>query len=399
MNDNQKALIKATIPVLQSSGAILTEHFYKRMFTYNPELKSVFNMGNQSNGKQKQALAGAVLAYAEHIDNPAVLINVLKGIGSKHVSLNIQAEDYVIVGNHLIASIQEVLGESATVELLEAWTAAYNELAEIMINIEAQYYLDNLNKKGGWNGWRSFTIGKIVEESEEIKSFYLYPTDGKSIAEYAAGQYLSVQVFVEQLGLVQPRQYSLSSAFNPEYYRISVKKETAGALQPEGMVSNTLHQMKIGDTVNVSVPAGIFSLQEEETPIVLISGGVGITPLMSMLETNQKNSQNKTVWIHGCRNASVQAFKEVIDTIDEEADWLETYFFNEESEQNNALGFIKGRVDLDYCKEAILLKNAKYYLCGPAGFIKTQYESLVRFNVDKANIFYEEFGPQSFHLN
>ena len=92
MNTNQKALIKATIPILQSSGEVLTDYFYKRMFEHNPELRSVFNMGNQANGKQKQALAGAVLAYAEHIDNPSVLIDVLKGIGNKHVSLNIQAQ-------------------------------------------------------------------------------------------------------------------------------------------------------------------------------------------------------------------------------------------------------------------------------------------------------------------
>lgn len=399
MNNNQKALIKATIPILQSSGEILTDYFYKRMFEYNPELKSVFNMGNQANGKQKHALAGAVLAYAEHIDNPSVLINVLKGIGNKHVSLNIQAEDYAIVGGHLIASIQEVLGDVATPELVEAWTVAYNELAEIMIGIEAEFYLKNTEKTGGWNGWRNFTIEEIVTESDEIKSFYLYPTDGKEIANYTAGQYLSVQVFVEQLGLLQPRQYSLSSAFHPKYYRISVKKETALETQPEGMVSNTLHQMKEGDTVNVSAPAGNFSLQSIDAPIVLISGGVGVTPLLSMLETNQKANKNKTVWIHGCRNASVHAFKEVIDTMEEESDWLETFLFNEDIEQNVESAVIKGRVDLKKCKEAILLENARYYLCGPAPFIKAHYESLVGFNIDKSNIFYEEFGPQSVSLN
>lgn len=399
MNNNQKALIKATIPILQSSGEILTDYFYKRMFEYNPELKSVFNMGNQANGKQKHALAGAVLAYAEHIDNPSVLINVLKGIGNKHVSLNIKAEDYAIVGGHLIASIQEVLGDVATPELVEAWTVAYNELAEIMIGIEAEFYLKNTEKTGGWNGWRNFTIEEIVTESDEIKSFYLYPTDGKEIANYTPGQYLSVQVFVEQLGLLQPRQYSLSSAFHPKYYRISVKKETALETQPEGMVSNTLHQMKEGDTVNVSAPAGNFSLQSIDTPIVLISGGVGVTPLLSMLETNQKANKNKTVWIHGCRNASVHAFKEVIDTMEEESDWLETFLFNEDIEQNVESAVIKGRVDLKKCKEAILLENARYYLCGPAPFIKAHYESLVGFNIDKSNIFYEEFGPQSVSLN
>lgn len=399
MNQNQKALIKATIPILQSSGAVLTDYFYKRMFEHNPELKSVFNMGNQSNGKQKQALAGAVLAYAEHIENPAVLINVLKGIGNKHVSLNIQAQDYNTVGTHLIASIEEVLGKVATPELLEAWTTAYNELAEIMIGIEAEFYLNNESKTGGWKGWRNFTIKEIISESEEIKSFYLYPTDGKEIATYTAGQYLSVQVFVEELGLLQPRQYSLSSAFNREYYRISVKRETALEPQPEGMVSNTLHQMKEGDTVNVSAPAGIFSLQSVDAPIVLISGGVGVTPLLSMLETNKKANKNKTVWIHGCRNASVHAFKDVIDTMEEESDWLETFLFNEDIEQNVEIGVIEGRVDLKKCKEAILLKNAQYYLCGPAPFIKAHYESLVGFNVDKSNIFYEEFGPQSISLN
>lgn len=400
MNTNQKALIKATIPILQSSGQVLTDYFYKRMFEHNPELRSVFNMGNQANGKQKQALAGAVLAYAEHIDNPSVLIDVLKGIGNKHVSLNIQAQDYTIVGTHLIASIKEVLGEEiATPELLDAWTLAYNELAEIMIGIEADFYLNNENKTGGWKGWRNFTIKAIVVESKEIKSFYLFPTDGKEIATYTAGQYLSVQVFVEQLGLLQPRQYSLSSAYNSRYYRISVKKETALEIHPEGMVSNTLHKMKVGNTVNVSAPAGNFSLQTVDAPIILISGGVGATPLLSMLETNQKTNKNKTVWIHGCRNASVHAFKEVIDSMEQESDWLETFLFNEDMEQNVEEGIIQGRVDLEKCKEAILIKNAHYYLCGPAPFIKAHYESLVGFNIDKSNIFYEEFGPQSVHLN
>lgn len=399
MNSSQKALIKATIPILQSSGEVLTDFFYKRMFEHNPGLKSVFNMGNQANGKQKQALAAAVLAYAEHIDNPTVLIDVLKGIGNKHVSLNIQAQDYTIVGRHLIASIREVLGEKiATPELLEAWTLAYNELAEIMIGIEAEYYQKNENISGAWKGWRNFTIQAIVVESKEIKSFYLFPTDGKEIAPYSAGQYLSVQVFVEQLGVLQPRQYSLSGAYNSRYYRISVKKETALETQPEGIVSNILHKMKVGNTVNVSAPAGNFSLQTVNVPIVLISGGVGVTPLLSMLETNQKTNKNKTVWIHGCRNSSVHAFKEVIDIMDEESEWLETFLFNEDIEQN-VEGIIKGRVDLEKCKEAILLKNAHYYLCGPAPFIKAQYESLVKFNINKSNIFYEEFGPQSFHLN
>ncbi|WP_258932028.1 globin domain-containing protein [Flavobacterium oreochromis] len=244
MTTSEKELIKATIPVLRENGVLLTKHFYNRMFTYNPELKNIFNLGNQANGRQQTALAMAVLAYAEHIENPSVLIDVLKSIGNKHVSLNITKEQYEIVGNHLIASIKEVLEESATENLLSAWAKAYWELAEIMIQIEEEMYQNNLNKKGGWKGWRSFVITRIVEESEEIKSFYLTPKDNKAIADYLPGQYITIKTHIEELGHEQPRQYSLSSSFNEKYYRISVKLEKGSNSNPDGLVSNVLHNKK-----------------------------------------------------------------------------------------------------------------------------------------------------------
>lgn len=403
MNSNQKELIKATIPILRASGEDLTKYFYNRMFTNHPELKNIFNMGNQANGRQKSALANAVLAYAENIDNPAVLINVLKGIGAKHVSLNIQPEQYKIVGANLIGSIGEVVGEAATSEILEAWTAAYYELAQIMIDLEKEMYQENIAKTGSWNGWRKFVIKKIVEESTEIKSFYLYPENGKEITNYHPGQYISVQVYVSELELLQPRQYSLSSAFNSEYYRISVKKESGIAPNPSGFVSNTLHSKSEGDTISVSAPAGLFHLEKDsKNPLVLISGGVGLTPMLSMLETNLNNIQHKkTIWIHGCRNQSVHAFKDQITTLKEEAKHLETFTFYDTLEDDNNIQdeVIQGRVDLHKCKDSILLDQAKYYICGPEMFIKTQYEALVNLNVSQENIFYEEFGPQLINLN
>ena len=400
MDSRQKELIKATVPTLQTAGAILTGHFYNRMFTHNPELKETFNMGNQANGRQKEALAGAVLAYAQHIDNPGVLIDVLKGIGHKHTSLNIEASQYDIVGRHLIASISEVLGDAATPELLEAWTAAYNELAAIMIGLEKEMYAQNETKPGGWNGWRKFVIKKIVKESEEIKSFYLYPENNKAIADFHAGQFVSLQVFVDELGLLQPRQYSLSGNNNGEYYRISVKKENAIEQNPAGMVSNTLHGKNESDTVMLSAPAGTFRLRETEGPMVLISGGVGLTPMISMLEANRdKAVSNKTIWIHGCRNTAVQAFKNDIETLRNETDWLETYTFIEDMEEHHASGsLLKGRVNLNHL-ETVLPKDAHYYICGPAPFIKIQYEHLAGLAINKEHIFYEEFGPQSLSLN
>ncbi|WP_318639989.1 NO-inducible flavohemoprotein [Flavobacterium ardleyense] len=399
MNTSQKELVKGTVPVLKANGNDLITYFYQRMLTNNPELKDIFNMANQASGKQQNALTGAVLAYAENIDDPTVLINTLKAIGNKHVSLNIAAEQYDIVGNHLINSIIEVLGTAATAELIEAWTCAYTELAQIMIDIEADMYQKNTEKKGGWKGWRSFAISKIVAESAEINSFYLTPVDKKEIADFFPGQFISVSTFIPELGHKQPRQYSLSSSSNNDYYRISVKKEM-GQKTPDGIVSNALHGKSVGDLLDVSAPAGLFYADpESKNPLVLVSGGVGLTPLMSMVETNKNALQrNQTVWIHSCRNENVHAFRDTIEELNNEKSWLTSYVFYETLPETNT-NAIEGRIDLDQIKKEILIKDAKYYICGPPVFIKVQYQSLVGLGVSRENILYEEFGPQLLSLN
>jgi nitric oxide dioxygenase len=399
MNTAQKELVKATVPVLKSSGNALVTYFYQRMLKNNPELKNIFNMANQANGKQQNALTGAVLSYAENIDDPTVLINVLKSIGNKHVSLNILPEQYDIVGHNLIESIKEVLGDAATDELVDAWTCAYSELAQIMISIEAEMYQKAADLKGGWNGWRTFIIDKIVAESDEVKSFYLKPQDANAIAAFYPGQYISVKTFIPELGHEQPRQYSLSTSYNEEFYRISVKSEK-GRTTPDGFVSNVLHNKTEGETIEVTAPAGVFYADPESVnPLVLISGGVGITPLMSMVEANRVSLQkNKTIWVHSCRNENVHAFKDIIEDLNRDENWLTSFVFYE-TLPNNQTNAIEGRADLHQYKEEIIINDAKYYICGPELFIRAQYQSLMELGVTKEAIFYEEFGPQSIALN
>lgn len=402
MNEQQIALIKATVPVLKENGVLLTSYFYERMFKHNPELKHVFNMGNQKSGKQQTALAMAVLAYAENIENPSVLMGVVDHIGHKHTSLDIRPEHYQIVGNHLISSIKEVLGEGATDELLEAWTIAYNQLAAIMSGHEAHIYDDKVKKSGGWTGWRPFTVKDRVNESEEITSFYLYPTDGGNIAEHLPGQYISVRLFLPELDLLQPRQYSVSNSPNGEYYRISVKKEK-GSTHPDGMISNRLHDhVQVGDTIELSSPSGNFVLQnkEEGQPQVFISGGIGQTPLLAMVEDLifNKNTYQPIVWVHGCRNERVHAFKNRLRELSAANSAFQNHLFYEQQEAEN--GNIKcGIVDLQQIEDKILLEDANYYLCGPAGFIRKQYEYLKQAGVDPSSIHFEEFGPASLSLN
>ncbi|MGK9118220.1 NO-inducible flavohemoprotein [Olivibacter jilunii] len=397
MNEQQKALVKGTVPVLKENGVLLTTHFYERMFKHNPELKHVFNMGNQQNKKQQMALVMAVLAYAEHIDNPGILMPVVDSIGQKHTSLDIRPEQYAIVGGHLIASISEVLGDAASEDLLKAWEQAYHELAQLMSGHEQKLYKEKSTKSGGWVGWRPFRVEKKIKESAEITSFYLYPTDNGPVADFLPGQYVSLRLFLPELGLLQPRQYSISCKPNGIYYRISVKKEI-GAKQPDGMISNRLHQhIEEGAIIDLSAPSGNFILKQGETsPQVFISGGIGQTPLLSMLEhLVDRKSPVPITWIHGCRNEQVHAFKQHLHHISSQHGKLQQHIFYDVVSDSKTGDILPGWVSLNKIPEEFLYRQAQYYICGPGPFIKTHYNYLLSIGISKDSIHFEEFGPAS----
>jgi len=399
ITEAQKELIKGTVPVLKEHGVVLTSHFYKRMFTHNPELKHIFNMGNQQNARQQTALATAVLAYAEHIENPSVLLAAVKHIGQKHSSLHIRPEHYQIVGKHLLASIQEVLGDAATDELIEAWRVAYFQLADLMIGVEKEMYDQMIQTEGGWTGWKPFTIVKVESETAEIQSIYLKPTDNGRLPKHEAGQYVSVRVFLPELHLYQPRQYSLSDASNGEYLRISVKKEAPEG-KPAGMVSNYLHQyFEVGKQLELTAPTGSFQLIESEKPHVFISGGVGQTPLIAMLEHLVDRNEDKAItWIHGCRNHDLHAFRERIKTLENQNPNITSFSFYDEAQDTDSEA-LSGWVDLAKIDAIHLPQEANYYLCGPSGFIKKHFQYLTDQGVHTENIHFEEFGPASLQLN
>lgn len=399
----QKNIIKATVPVLKENGVLLTDHFYKRMFVHNPELKNIFNMSNQQNSRQQTALAMAILAYAENIENPGVLMPAINGIGQKHVSLDIRPEHYIIVGKHLIASISEVLGEAATPEILNAWEVAYNQLAQIMSGHENKLYSEKVQAKGGWSGWKPFVVKEKVVESSEITSFHLYPSDQGPVADFTPGQYLSIRLFIPELNLLQPRQYSISSAPNGLYYRISVKKETALKLNPDGIISNRLHDfVNIGDILEVTAPAGSFTFNNDnDHPVVFISGGVGQTPLISMLEDLIKSGSKKpATWIHGCRDKNVHAFKETIEYWSGEKQAIKKHiFYDLIDHESSSEDHYEGWVDLNVLGDELLKPNTEYYICGPGPFITKHYKELISKGILAEAIHFEEFGPQTLNLN
>ncbi len=201
-------LVKSTVPVLRENGVALTQYFYNRMLTNNPDLKNVFNMDHQSSGRQPRALAAAVLAYAENIENPSVLAKAIEHITTKHVSLNIQADQYAIVGENLLHSISEVLNVPFESDLIAAWKEAYLQLADILINVEKAKYDGLATQNGGWAGWREFEI-TAVETTEIGKKFTLKAKDGNGIPAAEASQYISVKVQVPNHSIQQPQQFTL----------------------------------------------------------------------------------------------------------------------------------------------------------------------------------------------
>ena len=396
MTPQQIDLVKATVPVLRENGVALTGYFYNRMLGNNPDLKETFNMGHQRSGAQAQALAGAVLAYAENIEDPSVLLPVVELIAHKHVSLNIQAPDYNIVGENLLHSISEVLNISMEDPLIAAWAAAYGQLADLFISTEKAIYEQHQQTKGSWLGWRNFKIAKKVVESDEITSFYLEPSDGGDLPKYEAGQYISVRVLVDELGLKQPRQYTLSTSPQDNYLRISVKREDQkGDLVP-GWVSNTLHGLDIGSEIEVSAPTGNFFLIDSQKRNVFISGGVGLTPMIAMLnQLVTLDLPQPVTFIHACRSKQVHAMHKHIQDLEAKYPRLSTFTAYEFPHANDKLGEdydTAGRLDLGSMDTALLPINADYYLCGPMAFMAEQQKALIARGIPANNIHSEAFG-------
>ena len=184
MSDRQKTIIKQTVPVLQENGEALTRHMYERMFKHNPEVRDYFNPAHQVEGSQQRALAGAIVAYAQRIDQLEALGEPVELIAQKHVSLTIRPEHYPIVGENLLASIREVLGEAATDEIVDAWGAAYGQLAEIFIGREQEIY-DQHERDYGWRDVKHFVVARREQASGNIVSLYLEPVDGQPLAASA----------------------------------------------------------------------------------------------------------------------------------------------------------------------------------------------------------------------
>ena len=394
LTPRQIELIKATVPVLREHGVALTSHFYKRMLSGNPEVKNLFNQAHQAKGHQQRALAAAVLAYAEHIEDPTPLLPAVRHIAIKHCTIGVRAEQYGIVGKHLLGSIREVLGEAATDELVDAWAAAYGQLADILIGAENGIYQEQAMAEGGWAGWRPFRVVRREESGTGVVSFYLAPSDGGTLPAFKPGQFVSVRAFIKELGLSQPRQYTISSGEGGNLLRISVKRECP-ADAPKGAMSNHLHDnLQVGDMIEVSAPLGDFVLKEGDRPVVLISAGIGITPMVAMLGALAKNSpERRVMFVHVTQNSKHFPLMNEVGTLISGMPNAQLKLFYTRPEGDDALHCCcVGRPGEEQLKKLCIPADADVYLCGPVPFMAAQRKALEACGIPQAQIHYEVFG-------
>ncbi|WP_024850629.1 NO-inducible flavohemoprotein [Hydrogenovibrio kuenenii] len=386
LSDQIIQTIKETAPVLAEQGVQITDIFYTKLFANHPELKNIFNMANQAQGEQSKALAESVFMYASYIDQLDYLTPMVKRIAHKHASLHILPEHYPIVGKYLLESIKEYLGLGDNDPILEAWAVAYDALACIFIDVEEQIYAENENKLGGWRGFKPFLIDQIVEEAEGVKSFYLLPED-KELVSFKAGQYVGVKTKPANDGYDEIRQYSLSNAPGDDFYRITVKAENMSS--NPGVVSNYLHSADVGDAVWLQPPTGDFVLKESFRSKVFIAGGVGITPVLSMLLNELRYFDSEQItFIQCCRDKKHHIMEKELRTLQENYGF-KYYVAYESDESGDHQGYLTKHILSEWLPE----NEADVYFCGPKSFMSEVNKLCMALGYEEDQLHYEVFGP------
>jgi nitric oxide dioxygenase len=370
---------------------------YERLFQV-AAMRDLFNQSHQGEtASQPKALANAVLAYARNIDNLGVLASAVERIVQKHVALNILPEHYPFVADALLGAIADVLGDAASDEIIAAWGEAYWFLAELLIGREATVYREHAAQPGGWSGWRDFIVQSAIDESSIIRSFILRPADGGRVLRHKPGQYLGLALDVPGAGALR-RNYSISCAPNDRAYRITVKREATAGKAP-GQASTWLHDHACTGTVlRVAAPAGDFFLDPAiDAPIVLVSGGVGLTPMVSMLESIVESSVGRpTWWVHGALNGQVHAMRQHVRDLARRAPDVTVKTFYEQPSAEDRVGAdfdAKGFISARWLARNTPIDNAIFYLCGPKPFLQSLVGGLIREGVPADRMHFEFFGP------
>jgi nitric oxide dioxygenase len=393
LSDTSFPIINATLPVVGEHIQEIAQRFYEHMFEARPDLlDGLFNRGNQADGRQQQALAGSIAAFAGFlVDKPDQLPDhLLSRVAHKHVSLGLSPNQYQVVHDHLMWAIVDVLGDAVTPEVAAAWDEVYWLMANMLINKERGLYnAVHLTPETIWRTWR---VAQRIQETDDVVTFIVERTDEREVKPSLPGQYVTIKMRMHD-GVHQPRQYSLTKADDGKHRQFAVKR-IHGLPTPDGEMSNLLHnEVQVGDEVVLSVPFGDVVLEYTDRPAVLASAGIGITPMAGMLSHLVKSgSQRQVKLLHADDSpASFPLRAQVTEDLAQIPDGSLSVWFLEPTASGAApASEFSGFMDVTAVE---LPDDAEYYLCGPLPFLQSVRSALVAKGVPAKDIQYEVFGP------
>jgi nitric oxide dioxygenase len=392
LSSDHADIVRATLPAVGANGVEITGRFYSAMFAAHPELRHLFNQGNQANGEQRQALAGSVAAFAGHLvdpDSATPFQQMLPRIAHKHASLGIRPEQYTVVGRHLMGAVADVLGDAVTPEVHAAWSEVYWLFATLLIAEEARLYQDAAcDPAVPYRPWR---VVDRRDEAEDVFSLVLEPADGGEVPAHRPGQYVSVAVTLPD-GLRQPRQYTLSRAAG-DTVQITVRRVRGEGAAPDGAVSGYLFEHTApGDELELSRPFGDVVVDDEEDPLVLISAGIGITPAAAVIDHLASTAPDRGVLaVHADRSPRTHALRaQIAESGRRIAGFRQLTWYEEPGGAAPGADVRPGRIDVS---ELPLPDKARVFMCGPLPFMREIRRGLLDAGVSDERIHYEVFGP------
>lgn len=392
-------IITATLPLVGAHIDEITSEFYRRMFGHHPELlRNLFNRGNQAQGAQQRALAASIATFATHLVSPDLPhpAELLSRIGHKHASLGVTADQYPIVHENLFAAIVAVLGaDTVTAEVAAAWDRVYWIMADTLIALEHDLY----QAAGVPDGdvYRRARVVSRVEDPSGVVLVTVRPTHG-AIPDFLPGQYISVGITMPD-GARQIRQYSLVNASGTGELTFAVKPVAAADNAPAGEVSTWIHaNLCVGDLLDITVPFGDLPMPGATgAPLVLISAGIGITPMVGILEYLAAEQPGTRVQVlHADRGDESHPLRErqeeLIDALPSAT--LDVWY--EDGLTGHRAGVHAGLLDL---AGVDLPDDADIYLCGSNGFVQAVRGQLTSRGVQPARVHCELFAPNDWLLS
>lgn len=390
-------IISATLPLIGAHIDEITTEFYRRMFGAHPELlRNLFNRGNQAQGAQQRALAASIATFASHLIDPGLPhpAELLSRIGHKHASLGVTADQYPVVHEHLFAAIVEVLGaDTVTEDVAEAWDRVYWIMADTLIGMERDLY----RSAGVADGdvYRRARVVSRVDDPSGAVLITVRPVAGEN-ADFVPGQYVSVGVTMPD-GARQLRQYSLVNAAGRDVLTFAVKPVAAVGESPAGEVSSWIAaNVCVGDILDVTVPFGDLPAPDGSRPVVLVSAGIGVTPMVGILEYLAASAPDTPVRVlHADRSDQTHPLRERQHELAAALSDARLDIWYEDGMTAGTPDAHAGLMDLSRIE---LPRDADVYLCGNNGFVQAVRAQLRDRGVAGDRLHCELFSPNDWLL-